>query len=124
MNEYTVLLYFLPLGAFIAGSAMIVGRLIGTRTPDSDAKGAAYECGVVLFGDARIQFKVGYYLFALLFLVFDVESLFLFPVLRIFRAEVALPGHALLVLADLGIFVAVLAVGLAYAWKKGALQWD
>lgn len=123
MDQYLILLYFLPAGLLIAGSAMVVGRLIGFRTPDSKSKGAAYECGAVLFGDARIQFKVGYYLFALLFLVFDVESLFLFPVLRVFR-EVLKDGHALIVLADLGIFVGVLALGLAYAWKKGALEWD
>ena len=82
---------------------------------------APYECGMETIGNARIQFKVGYYLFALLFLVFDIEALFLFPVMMNFREIMA--GHTALltsiVIVDLAIFMAILVSGLAYAWKKG-----
>ena len=77
-------------------------------------------------GNARIQFKVGYYLFALLFLVFDIEALFLFPVMMNFKEIMA--GHTALppsvVVIDLIIFIAILVSGLAYAWKKGILKWE
>ncbi|MBN8218145.1 MAG: NADH-quinone oxidoreductase subunit A [Spirochaetes bacterium] len=123
MDAYTVLIYFLPLGALIAGAAMFTGNLLSIKTKESAHKREAYECGEVIIGDARIQFKVGYYLFALLFVIFDVESLFLFPVARIFRGQVA-SGLAPHLLLDLAIFVVVLSLGLAYAWRKGALKWD
>jgi NADH-quinone oxidoreductase subunit A len=87
---------------------------------------APYECGMETIGNARIQFKVGYYLFALLFLVFDIEALFLFPVMMNFKEIMA--GHTALspviVLIDLAIFIAILVSGLAYAWKKGILKWE
>ena len=77
-------------------------------------------------GNARIQFKVGYYLFALLFLVFDIEALFLFPVMMYFKQIVT--GQAglspAIVIIDLAIFMAILVSGLAYAWKKGILKWE
>jgi NADH:ubiquinone oxidoreductase subunit 3 (subunit A) len=78
------------------------------------------------YGNARIQFKVGYYLFALLFLIFDIEALFLFPILAQFKTIMA--GETLLVpiivFIDIVIFVAILFFGLAYAWKKGILKWE
>ncbi len=123
MDAYTVLIYFLPLGAIIAGAAMFTGNLLSIKTKESIHKREAYECGEVIIGDARIQFKVGYYLFALLFVIFDVESLFLFPAARIFRGQVS-AGLAPYLLFDLGLFVVVLSLGLAYAWRKGALKWD
>jgi NADH-quinone oxidoreductase subunit A len=77
-------------------------------------------------GNARIQFKVGYYLFALLFLVFDIEALFLFPVLANFREIMSgnTPLSPVVVIVDLVIFIAILVSGLAYAWKKGILKWE
>lgn len=124
MDAYTVLMYVLPLGALVAGAAMFLGNALSFKTAYSIAKHQAYECGEETFGTARIQFKVGYYLFALLFLIFDVESLFLFPTARIFREFTATGPGAIFVLVDLTIFVVILALGLAYAWKKGALKWE
>lgn len=124
MDAYTVLLYVLPLGALIAGAAMFLGNLLSYKTLKTTAKHMAYECGEETFGNARIQFKVGYYLFALLFLIFDVESLFLFPTARVFREFTASGPGAVFVLVDLAIFVVILGLGLAYAWKKGALKWE
>ena len=126
ISEYYVLGFFLFLGAFIAAAAIIIGKLLGFASKDSKNKYAPYECGMETYGNARIQFKVGYYLFALLFLIFDIEALFLFPILTQFKTIMA--GETLLVpiivFIDLVIFVAILFFGLAYAWKKGILKWE
>ena len=80
-------------------------------------KGEAYECGIPTRGKSMIQFKVGYYLFAILFLMFDVETVFLYPWAVISRS---LGVYGLLSIA---VFLFILILGLAYAWRKGALQW-
>ncbi|MCQ2090391.1 MAG: NADH-quinone oxidoreductase subunit A [Fibrobacter sp.] len=126
MSEYIILSIFLFLGAFIAAAATVVGLLLGYRTRKTKNKMLPYECGMETFGNARIQFKVGYYVFALLFLVFDVEALFLLPVMANYK-EIMAGNTALspvVVVIDLVIFVAILVSGLAYAWKKGILKWE
>ena len=126
MSEYIILSIFLFLGAFIAAAATVTGLLLGYRTKNTKNKMAPYECGMETIGNARIQLKVGYYLFALLFLVFDIEALFLFPVMMYFKQIVT--GQAglspAIVIIDLAIFMAILVSGLAYAWKKGILKWE
>ena len=126
MTEYIILSIFLFLGAFIAAAATVVGLLLGYRTKKTANKLKPYECGMETYGNARIQFKVGYFVFALLFLVFDIEALFLFPVMANFREIMA--GHTALspavVVIDLVVFLAILVSGLAYAWKKGILKWE
>ncbi|MCF0215115.1 MAG: NADH-quinone oxidoreductase subunit A [Fibrobacteraceae bacterium] len=126
MSEYVILSIFLFLGAFIAAAAIVVGLVLGYKSKDTKNKFAPYECGMNTIGNARIQFKVGYYLFALLFLVFDIEALFLFPVLSNFREIMAgnTPLSPVIVIIDLVIFLAILVSGLAYAWKKGILKWE
>ena len=125
MSEYIILSIFLFLGAFIA-AATVTGLLLGYRTKNTKNKMAPYECGMQTIGNARIQFKVGYYLFALLFLVFDIEALFLYPVLMNFKEIMAgnTPLAPAVVIIDLVIFMAILVSGLAYAWKKGILKWE
>lgn len=126
MSEYIILSIFLFLGAFIALAATITGVLLGYRTKKTKNKMAPYECGMETIGNAHIQFKVGYYLFALLFLVFDIEALFLFPILANFK-EIMAGGTILspaVVVVDLVIFMVILVSGLAYAWKKGILKWE
>ena len=125
-SEYFVLGFFLFLGAFIAAAAIIIGKLLGFASKDSKNKFAPYECGMETYGNARIQFKVGYYLFALLFLIFDIEALFLFPILTQFKTIMAgeTPLVPFIVFIDIVIFVAILTFGLAYAWKKGILKWE
>ena len=126
MSEYIILSIFLFLGAFIAAAATVTGLLLGYRTKNTKNKMAPYECGMQTIGNARIQFKVGYYLFALLFLVFDIEALFLYPVLMNFKEIMAgnTPLAPAVVIIDLVIFMASLVSGLAYAWKKGILKWE
>mgnify|MGYP003483509527 FL=1 len=80
-------------------------------------KGEAYECGIPTRGKSWMQFKVGYYLFAILFLMFDVETVFLFPWAAVVQ-DLGTYG-----LASILCFLVVLILGLAYAWRKGALEW-
>ena len=127
MSEYGLICVFSLLGTFFAGGAILLSRLIAPRSPDTPRKLAPYECSMESIGTARIQFKVGYYLFALIFMVFDVEALFLYPCLANFRdaGTGAAEGLSPLpVLFAVGGFVAILAVGLVYAWRKKVLEWE
>ncbi|MFQ5607830.1 MAG: NADH-quinone oxidoreductase subunit A [Candidatus Zixiibacteriota bacterium] len=114
--DYFLVLLFTGLAAALVGGGLLVSRLLAPRGRGG-VKNAPYECGEKTVGRAWIHFNVGYYLFALLFLVFDVEAAFLFPWAVVFR-EVGLLG-----LIEVGVFVFILLLALVYAWKKGALEW-
>lgn len=100
---------------FVAAVVMIA-NLIAPRSFNSQ-KGQPYECGIPTRGSSWVQFKAGYYLYAILFLMFDIETVFLFP-WAVVVEEVG--TYALL---SALFFLSVLILGLAYAWKKGALEW-
>ena len=95
---------------------LILARLLAPRKP-SPIKNDIYECGLETTGNSWIQFRVQYYLYALIFVIFDVETVFLFP----WAVSYGVLGWFALV--EMFIFVAVLLVGLIYAWRKGALEW-
>jgi NADH-quinone oxidoreductase subunit A len=97
-------------------AALGIARWISPRTFNRQ-KGEAYECGIPTRGSSWMQFKVGYYLFAILFLMFDVETVLLFPWALTAR-DLGSAG-----LISILFFIAILVLGLAYAWKKGALEW-
>lgn len=80
-------------------------------------KQTTYECGLETIGDSWMQFKVQYYLYALIFVLFDVETVFLYP------WAVAYLGLPIFALVEMAIFLGILAIGLIYAWRKGALEW-
>ena len=101
----------------MVAAGMIVAKLISPRSFNAQ-KGEAYECGLPTRGRSQMQFKVGYYLFAILFLMFDIETVFLFP-WAVVVGEVGIYG-----LVSVIFFLVVLILGLAYAWKKGALKWE
>lgn len=126
MASYTIIGFAIFLGAIFVGGAIIASKLLAFRTPESISKVQAYECAEDPVGDARIRFKVSYYLFALLFLIFDIESLFLFPCVKIFRAvatqETILSPYFML--GELSVFILILFTGLLYVWKKGVLRWE
>ena len=96
---------------------MIVARLTGAARPYAD-KLTEYECGFPAFEDSRAQFDVRFYLLAILFIIFDIEAAFLFP------WAVTVLGLGWTAWAAMMIFIVELALGLAYAWKKGALEWE
>ena len=97
-------------------AAMTIAKLIAPRSFNPQ-KGEPYECGIPTRGDSWVKFKAGYYLFAILFLMFDVEAVFLFP------WAVVVQDLGVYGLTSVLFFLIVLILGLAYAWKKGALTW-
>jgi NADH-quinone oxidoreductase subunit A len=114
--DYFLVFLFTGLAVVLVGGGLLVSRLVAPHRPGG-TKGTPYECGEQTVGSSWVHFNVGYYLFALLFLVFDVEAAFLFPWALVFR-EVGLLG-----LIEAGIFIVILLLALVYAWKKGALEW-
>ena len=116
IQSTTLMTTALLTGVGLVAAALIIAALISPKSYSSQ-KGKAYECGIPTRGESMMQFKVGYYLFAILFLMFDVETVFLFPWAVICKTL----GTAGLV--SVGIFLTVLILGLAYAWRKGALEW-
>jgi len=117
ITDYGYVGLFLIFGiAFVAG-ALIVSWLLRPRDPNP-IKRSPYECGEIVKGNSWIQFNVRYYLIALIFVIFDVEVLFLVPWAVIFRAL----GPVAFV--EMMVFIGILILGLIYAWKKGALEWQ
>ena len=114
-NEALIL--FIILGVLMTGGAILVSRLISPKV-SSPLKEETYECGIETQGSSWIQFKVGYYLFAMLFLIFDVETLFIVP------WAVVMKDVGMVAFIEIIIFFFILGLGLLYAWKKGALRWD
>ena len=118
---YLPILLFIGVALALSGAfvflPMLVSRLTGTHQPNAD-KLSEYECGFPAFEDSRAQFDVRFYLVAILFIVFDLEAAFLFP------WAVSLMGTGWAGWGAMMIFLAELALGLAYAWKKGALEWE
>lgn len=111
----------LALTALVTGIALValafwIAGLISPRSFNPQ-KGEAYECGIPTRGESMSQFKVGYYLFAILFLMFDVETVFLFP-WAVRMRELGVDG-----LLCIAVFFGILVLGLVYAWRKGALEW-
>lgn len=100
----------------LVGAALTIALLIAPRSYNKQ-KGEPYECGIPTRGTSWMQFKVGYYLFAILFLMFDVEAVFLFP------WAVIVKDLGVIGLVNVLFFVFILILGLAYAWRKDALEW-
>ena len=91
--------------------------VVRPKRPDP-IKNSVYECGVETIGDTWVQFRAQYYLFALIFVIFDIEAIFLFPF------AVAFNQLGLFAVVEAFLFILILIVGLAYAWRKGALEWQ
>ena len=114
--DYVFLLGVIGLAVVFVLGGLIVSRVLAPHRPGGQ-KSEPYECGVVPIGPAWVQFNVAYYITALLFLVFDVEAVFLYPWAVVFR-EFGVVG-----LVEAFIFVMMLVVALIYAWRKGVLEW-
>ena len=123
MGSATVPENYIPILLFI-GIGMTLGTLVlwlgGFVRPHRSyrAKLAPYESGSPLFQDARVQFPIRYYIIAMLFVIFDIEIVFMFP------WAVAFKSLGLIGLVEMVLFIVILVVGFWYAWKKGALEWD
>jgi NADH-quinone oxidoreductase subunit A len=117
LAEYFPILVFLAIAGGLAAAMVVASYVLGRQRPDSE-KLSPYECGFDPFEDARVRFDVRYYLVAILFIIFDLEVAFLFP-WAVSLGDIGIFGFWSMV-----AFLAVLTVGFAYEWRKGALEWE
>jgi NADH-quinone oxidoreductase subunit A len=116
LSSYGPIALFMVVAAIFAVVPLVLNRLLAPHRPDR-VKLSPYESGVETIGPTHIQFRTRFYLYALIFVIFDVEAIFLFP------WAVAFNQLGLFALIEMGIFIGFLLVAFAYAWRKGALEW-
>ena len=116
LNEWIFVGIFMAVAVVFPGAPMLLNKLLGPRK-SNPVKSSTYECGIETVGDTWVQFKVQYYIFALVFVVFDIETVFLFP------WAVAYNKLALFAVIEGVILIFILAVALIYVWRKGVLEW-
>ena len=117
LNQYVPVLFLIGLAIFFAVFAVVVSRFLGPRKVNQ-VKASPYECGMITLGPTHQAIPVKYYIIAMLFLVFDLEVVFLYPWAVVFR-QLGVYGFV-----EMMIFVFILLIGFIYAWKKGALEWE
>lgn len=115
MNFILLITVILTAVVLVVG-AYVVAKLVGPRSYNP-VKGEPFECGIPTRGSSWLPTNIGYYLFAILFLMFDIETMFLYP------WAVVVKQFGEMALFSIGFFMLVLVFGLAYAWRKGALEW-
>ena len=114
--NFTLLVTVLLTAVTLVVGAFVIPKLIGPRSYNP-VKGEPFECGIPTRGSSWMPLHAGYYLFAILFLIFDIETVFLYP------WAVVVKDFGSMALLSIGFFLVVLVLGLAYAWRKGALEW-
>jgi len=116
-TQYAPIVVFIVIAFAMGAAPLLLTVFVATQKPDAE-KLSAYECGFEAFEDARMQFDVRFYLVAILFVIFDIETAFMFP------WAVVLDAIGFFGLVEMLLFLVILLVGYVYAWKKGALQWE
>ena len=117
LEQYLPVLVFIIIALAVSLIAPIIGYILSPKRPDPQ-KLSTYECGFEAFSDSRSPFDVRYYLVAILFIIFDLETAFLVPWAVVFR-KLGAEG-----MITMGIFLGLLTIGFVYEWKKGALEWE
>lgn len=117
LNGFSLLFLLFLFSASMPFVLMLISQIVQIKMPTSE-KYTAYESGMTPFGNAKVQFGVKFYLYALLFIVFDIETVFLFP------WAVSFHQLGLFALVEMFLFIGILIIGLVYAWKKDALRWQ
>jgi len=118
LTEYAALGIYIGLAVALAAAVLVISITFGPRRPTLE-KSTPYECGIVPTDPAHKRLSVRFYLTAMLFIIFDVEAVFFFPWAVLLRDQLRVFG-----LVEMSVFIAVLAVALAYIWGKGALEWE
>ena len=118
--DYLPIVILMAVAVGFAAVSLIITHLFGPRRPNP-VKLSPYESGVPPVGDARLRFSVKFYVVAMLFIVFDIEVVFLFPWAVVFKDLLA---QGSFVFTEMAVFLGVLVLGLAYVWRKGGLDWD
>lgn len=121
IQDYGYILLYLAIAVAFGVVTLMISRLAAPQRPYAE-KLSTYECGEIPIGEAWVRFNISYYIFALLFVVFDVESVFLYPWAVVFR-ELVKNGQGAFAFIEMFIFVVILVLGLVYAWRKGVLRW-
>ena len=122
-DNFAYIALFAAIGVAFTVIAMWLSWALRPTHRPTGAKDEPYECGEIPFGDAWKQFRVGYYIFALVFVIFDVEAIFIFPWAKVLR-ELDSIGLGVFAFVEMMVFIAILLVGLLYAWRKGVLRWE
>ena len=117
MSAYATIYAIVLLAVAFAAVTLVAAKLLRPKVAYA-RKLSTYECGIPATGSTEVKLNIRFYVFALLFVLFDVETLYVYP------WAVTAKSQSHLALADMAIFLAILFVGLAYAWSKGALQWE
>ena len=121
-EQFIPVLMVLGVAMGFAGLFLGLSFWLGPKKPNL-LKDSTYECGIPVRSSTQIRFFVRFFLVALLFLLFDLEAVFLYPWALLYRSYIA-SGQALFALGEMGVFLGVLVVGLVYVWKKGGLEWQ
>jgi NADH-quinone oxidoreductase subunit A len=116
-TQYAPIFIFIVIAFAMGAAPLVLTFFVASQKPDAE-KLSAYECGFEAFEDARMQFDVRFYLVAILFVIFDIETAFMFP------WAVVLDAIGVFGLIEMLLFLFILLVGYVYAWNKGALQWE
>jgi len=117
LQSFLPVIVFAGLGLITGGTLALLNGLIGPRRPNK-VKDEPYECGLPSEVSRTFRFGVSFYMVAMLFILFDIEVVFLYPVGVILKG-----AHSVFVLAEIIVFVALLLLGLVYVWRRGALNW-
>lgn len=117
-EQFWVLMGYLGIGFMLGIGALIVPSLIAPRYKGKDTQ-STYECGVDTIGSAWIRFGISFYLFALIFVAFEVDILYLFPVALVFDD----PSIGWRAFVEIGIFLVILSLAILFAWRKGVIKW-
>lgn len=120
--NYANVVIFTLVGVGFVFTTLLVGSLIRPHVPTLE-KLESYECGELPIGSAWMNFNIRFYVVALVFVIFDVEVAFMFPIARVFRQIAESGENVWLVLAEIFVFVGILLTGFIYAWVKGDLDW-
>ena len=122
LSQYLPVLILLAVAIAMAAGMLVLSVALGKRGRRNPTKDSAYECGMEPKGEAHVRFSVKFYLVAMLFILFDVEVVFLYPWAVIFREFLKMPGS--MIFGSMVTFLGVLSVGYLYALKKGAFDWS
>ncbi|HTP66908.1 MAG TPA: NADH-quinone oxidoreductase subunit A [Geobacteraceae bacterium] len=122
LGAYLPILFLVAIAAVFGLASITLSSLIGQKKP-SEVKLAPYECGCEPVGSARERFSVKFYLIAMLFILFDIECVFLYPWAVVFKKFIK-SGLGGFIFWEMMVFIVILFVGYIYVWKKGALEWE
>lgn len=122
LSSYIPVLVMGLVAVGVSAALVFLSFVLGPRRP-SPQKDAPYECGVTPIGSARERFPIKFYLVAMLFIIFDIETVFLYPWAATYRGS-AVNGMMLFNLAEMATFIIILFVGYIYVWKRGAFEWE